>query len=338
MRIGKLQIAAGHSPWTDPRSLGLSVLIHAVLLGLGSLLVLAVKVPSSSGPTAFLTAEVGPVDNRAEPESGGGSPGTLGGSASITLSGDRSPGEEIGPREGSADALIASVLPSARIQPTREDGPSGPSTMGPGLLPGAGSGGGGGSGGGVGGGVGSGVGPGTEFFGTPERALSFAFVIDYSGSMSHRNALRIAKTELLQSLDRLPPDAQFAVVFYNVQSDVFLDARGKRGLMPATQENKAVVRDRMSSIRPEGGTDHARALRAAIALKPEVIYFLTDAETMDDEVAVAIQAEAGPIRIQAIEFGDGPASAGNGAIRTLATGTGGSFRHVDISEIAAKSR
>ena len=59
------------------------------------------------------------------------------------------------------------------------------------------------------------------------------------------------------------------------------------------------------------------ALRAALALKPEVIFFLTDADLMTNGDVNEILAEAGTTRIQAVEFGRGinlgerpPATAG----------------------------
>src|SRR4051794_21060651 len=56
----------------------------------------------------------------------------------------------------------------------------------------------------------------TEFFGAPECAGSFAYALDRSGSMATRNSLDVAKRELMSSLDKLPPDATFSVVLYNL--------------------------------------------------------------------------------------------------------------------------
>jgi hypothetical protein len=293
-----------------------------------------VSVPHGGESPTVLNAEVGPVDNRASSESGGGSPGDLGGTAktgSPRLRADGKASTAGVSRLDSADGLLAGVLPSPTGTQTAEANPTGPATTGVGLLPGEGSGGGGGSGGGSGGGVGKGIGPGTEFFGAKERASSFAYVIDCSGSMTNRGALRIAKAELVNSLDRIPPDARFSVVFYNVEATVFPDAKERAALMPATMANKDRLKERLGNVKAGGGTDHARALRAAIALKPEVIFFLTDAESMDQETADALRSEAGPIRIQAVEFGDGPASGAASPLRDLATATGGTFRHVDLS-------
>ena len=147
--------------------------------------------------------------------------------------------------------------------------------------------------------------------------------------------MRIAKAELVNSLDRLPPDAKFSLVFYNTEPSIFADPAGLNALMPATLDNKDRAKGRLSAIRADGGTDHTRALLAAFALKPEVVFFLTDAERMDDDEARSIRSEAGSIRIQAIEFGDGPSSGGASPLRDLATSTGGSFRHVDLSTLRA---
>ncbi len=209
------------------------------------------------------------------------------------------------PRDPAAEALLSEVLPSLPSAEASRRALPGPQ-LGSGVLPGPGLGGGGGSGGGSGGGVGRGVGPGTEFFGARERAESFAYVIDCSGSMASRSSLDVAKRELLSSLNQLPPDARFAIVFYNLRPTIFSDPQGRRGLMPATLANKARARDQMASVAPDGGTDHQTALRAAIALRPEVIFFLTDADLMTENDVAEIRSMAQNTRIQAVEFGAGP--------------------------------
>jgi von Willebrand factor type A domain len=321
------------SPLRDVRALGASAAFHVAILALASIAALGVHTPFTTAPPKVLNAEIGPVDNRVPKDEGGGAAGELGGtSEALRISTESRASRGKAALDGVADRLLADAPPPPVDSPrATEKAPPGPSTTGLGLLQGAGPGGGGGSGGGSGGGVGKGIGPGTEFFGAQDRASSFAYVIDCSGSMSNRGALRIAKAELLNSLDRLPPDAMFTVVFYSVRATVFPDANGMPALMPATRDNKARLRTRLNAIHPDGGTDHGVALRAAIATKPEVIFFLTDAERMEVDDAKALRDEAGAIRIQAIEFGDGPVSGATSPLRDLATGTGGTFRHIDLS-------
>lgn len=319
------------SPLTDYRSLGASAVFHLALLLLASVAAFGVGAPRMLEPPPVLSAEIGPVDNRAPLASGGGSPGDLGGTSSeavrLTAEARSVPGRDA----AAADQLLAESTPAPRAKPEIDPVPSGPPTTGIGLMEGAGSGGGGGSGGGSGSGTGKGVGPGTEFFGAKERASSFAYVIDCSGSMSNRNAIRIAKAELLSSLDRLPPDAKFTVVFYNIKASAFADGQGQSKLMAATRENKDRLRTRLTAIRSDGGTDHAVALRTAFAMKPEAIFFLTDAERLEGGDIEALREQAGTIRIHGVEFGDGPASGGESPLRNLSASTGGTFRHIDLS-------
>ncbi|MHC5542509.1 vWA domain-containing protein, partial [Singulisphaera rosea] len=192
--------------------------------------------------------------------------------------------------------------------------------------------GGGGSGIGSGGGIGRGVGPGTEFFGAREHARSFAYVIDCSGSMATRNSLGIAKRELLNSLSQLPPDAEFAVVFYNLNAKVFTDPQGHPGLMAATQTNKLRARVQLDEVDSIGGTDHMLALRAALAVNPEVIFFLTDADLMTNTDVDDILHESKNSRVQAVEFGRGADLGGTNPLRRLASSTGGTYRYLDVTK------
>jgi hypothetical protein len=326
-----LKSQIGQTPLTDPRSLVSSLLFHAGLLFVASMAALSVVIPRAPELPQVLRGELDPIDNRDPAKTGGGGPGELGGLGETavvpTAGGEANPGAV---RDPSAEALLAEILPVPVPADALPRALPGPQITGIGVLPGPGLGGGGGSGGGSGGGVGRGVGPGTEFFGAREHAGSFAYVIDCSGSMGTRNSLDVAKRELIASLDQLPPDANFGTVFYNLNATVFSDPQGRRGLMAATAANKARVRAQLATIAPFGGTDHMLALRAALALHPEVIFFLTDADQMIDEDAAAIIAEAGSTRIHCVLFGRGADLGEATPIRKLAAATGGTYRYIDV--------
>jgi hypothetical protein len=180
--------------------------------------------------------------------------------------------------------------------------------------------------------VGRGIGPGTEFFGAREHGRSFAYVIDCSGSMATRNSLEVAKRELLASLNQLPPDTLFSVIFYNLQAIVFSDPSGQQGMMPATSGNKSRVLTQLQKVAANGGTDHMLALRTALGLKPEVVFFLTDADLMTNNDVDDILAEARGSRIQAVEFGRGTDLGLETPLRRLATTTGGTYRYIDVTK------
>jgi von Willebrand factor type A domain len=330
----------GETPMTDPRSLGSSALVHAVLILVGTLTVLSGALPRTAEERPMaMKGELEPVDNRADAKKssgsgGGGSPGEIGGLGSVAYLARPSPEDpQAAEPDRAADDLLSEILPSTTKKPADalQRALPGPQTTGMGLVPGSGTGGGGGSGGGSGGGVGRGIGPGTEFFGAREHGRSFAYVIDCSGSMATRNSLEVAKRELLSSLNVLPPDARFSVIFYNLKVRVFNDPSGQQGLMPATSANKVRVQNQLRTVSPDGGTDHMLALRAALGLRPEVVFFLTDADLMSNNDVNEILAEAAGSRIQAVEFGRGSDLGMETPLRRLATTTGGTYRYIDVT-------
>jgi hypothetical protein len=148
--------------------------------------------------------------------------------------------------------------------------------------------------------------------------------------MATRNALDMAKRELLGSLNQLPPDAQFGVIFYNLRAFNPIDPQGQPALMAATAVNKDLVRRKLAPVSPDGGTEHMLALRAALSLHTEVIYFLTDADLMTNSDVSEILALAGATRIQCIEFGRGSDIGGSGPLRRLASASGGTYRYIDV--------
>jgi hypothetical protein len=320
------------SPLTDLRALLSSAVFHAIVLALASVVVLTQGLPRSAEESTPLRGDLGPVDNRIPARAGGGA-GEIGGTLTpeqMVIAADGQSAESQALPDARADALLEEILP-AQVSPTPEDRAlPGPLATGVGVIPGAGTGGGGGSGGGSGGGEGKGIGAGTEFFGTRERASSFAYVIDRSASMTNRGSIDMAKAELLSSLGQLPPDTRFGVVFYNESPKTFADPEGRETLMPANSSNKARLATRLAELRADGGTDHVDALRAGLALKPEVIFFLTDADQMNDREAEMLAQEAKGIRIQAVEFGVGPDTGLSVPLRSLANATGGSYRYIDV--------
>jgi hypothetical protein len=341
-----LPTSLGHTPLTDPRSVGTSALVHGLLIVIASFTALnAVGMPfrENDRPKA-LYGEIDPVDNRDSmpfvPGEGGGSPGEIGATSSVPFAApsDESKAPEAA-RDPMADALLAEIVPNSQPKQgeTIQHALPGVHTSGAGLIPGSGSGGGGGVGGGSGGGAGRGIGPGTQFFGAREHAHSFAYVIDCSGSMAMHNSLDVAKREMLASVGQLPPDASFAVIFYSLDARILSDPQGRKGLMAATTRNKARLQAQLTSVTPLGGTDHMLALREAIKLKTEVIFFLTDADLMSNNDVNEILAEIGTTRIQAVEFGLGTELGIKSPLARLATTTGGTYLYIDVSKFPRSS-
>jgi len=79
------------------------------------------------------------------------------------------------------------------------------------------------------------------------------------------------------------------------------------------------------------------ALREALKLKPEVIFFLTDADLMSNSDVNEILAEVGSTRIQAVEFGLGTELGLRSPLSRLATTTGGTYLYIDVSKFPRSS-
>jgi von Willebrand factor type A domain len=124
----------------------------------------------------------------------------------------------------------------------------------------------------------------TKLFGLEAQGDKFVYVFDRSGSMGDDGGkpLREAKKQLLASLNDLDESSQFYLIFYNDQPRLFDLGTSQGRLIFATASNKRQAEDFISNISAGGGTDHMAALTAALRLRPDVIFLLTDGEQKDD--------------------------------------------------------
>ncbi len=181
----------------------------------------------------------------------------------------------------------------------------------------------------------------TSLFGAVGEGYKFVYVFDRSASMggSGRESLRAVKAELLASLKNLDTVHQFQIIFYNERPTVFNPSSAPGRLAFATEKNKERAIRFIESIQADGGTEHEDALKAAIRLKPDVIFFLTDADDpkLSPSQLEKIQRLAAGIRINAIEFGAGPKREKAGFLADLARQNGGDYVYVDVIQPAKRS-
>jgi hypothetical protein len=175
-----------------------------------------------------------------------------------------------------------------------------------------------------------------RLFGLVGEGYKFAYVFDRSGSMGGdgRESLRAVKAELVQSLKGLGRVHQFQIIFYNERAVLFNPSGTSGRLAFATDENKDRAARFLNSITAEGGTAHEDALRLAIRLRPDVIFFLTDGDEpkLTPAQLQKISERAAGIVIHCIEFGPGPKPAGTSFLADLARQNGGKYAYVDISK------
>ena len=178
----------------------------------------------------------------------------------------------------------------------------------------------------------------TRVFNVEGEGSRFVYVFDRSASMEGSDGispLEAAKAELLASIEALQPMHQFQIIFYNDRQWIF-NPSGDPGKLPlATPQNKERARKWIRSITPDGGTRHDEALLAAIRLKPDCIFFLTDADDpkLSDAQLEMICRRAAGIPIHTIEFGMGPRSGPPSFLARLAQMTQGNYAYVDITRL-----
>lgn len=118
---------------------------------------------------------------------------------------------------------------------------------------------------------------GIGFFGTRGTASSVVFVVDMSGSMENGRFIR-AQQELVKSIHKLHVTQKFYVIFFNSHAVPMFFPSPAKEMVSATPLMKRKVTRWITERRTGQGTDPEEALLLALALKPEVIYVLTDGE------------------------------------------------------------
>jgi hypothetical protein len=162
------------------------------------------------------------------------------------------------------------------------------------------------------------------------------YVIDRSSSMGLHGALAAARQQLLASLEQLPATARFQIIVYNRTAEPVL--ANQPGLMPASRENLQRVATQLSTLTAEGGTDHPPALRRALALHPDVVFFLTDADdlTAEDLRAVTRLNPGRHTVIHAIELNTRNRDRPDMPMHVLARDSRGTYQAVDLRTGSAR--
>lgn len=124
-----------------------------------------------------------------------------------------------------------------------------------------------------------GMGPRSPFMGVSGNAYRIVYICDASGSMLQRRHVVIQA--LNESIDKLKPVQFFNVFFYHNGDFEALD---KGQLVAATPANKSKAYDFAREMETRDSTDPTRAIRSAMGMKPQLVYFLTDGfdERVDD--------------------------------------------------------
>ena len=172
---------------------------------------------------------------------------------------------------------------------------------------------------------GLGEGGGVGFFGTTARGRSFVFVVDCSGSM-RGSRFRRAVAELEKSLSQLEPDQRFQVLFFNDDAVPLVHSKYQDQLIPADRRAMQEVFAWINAREANGGTVPDDALVRALALKSDVVFFLTDAEKVPRTVRTLIlRKNKNRTIIHTIAFGN---QGGETLMQGIAADHSGRYRFV----------
>jgi hypothetical protein len=166
---------------------------------------------------------------------------------------------------------------------------------------------------------------GTSFFQIETQARRVVYVIDRSSSMGKQGALARACRELVASLLALPPDASFQIIVYNSTAQTLLPAHP--GWLQATDANRELAAAALDQLEAVGGTRHQLALPMALSLRPDVIFFLTDADDLTPAYVREVTSQnRNHAVVHVIELNPSASSDGNMPLQVLARENGGVYR------------
>ncbi len=179
----------------------------------------------------------------------------------------------------------------------------------------------------------------TQVFGAEGTGSKFIYVFDRSASMEgfQGRPMAAARSQLVASLDDLESVHQFQIVFYNELPTVFQPDRSRDpSILFASDENKRLAKSFVTNIPAVGGTRHLEALRLALGMSPDVVFFLTDAaepQLTPAELAEIRRYNRSEATINSIEFGSGPQRRGDNFLERLARQNRGKHVYVDVTKL-----
>jgi hypothetical protein len=180
----------------------------------------------------------------------------------------------------------------------------------------------------------------TGVFGIEGQGSKFVYVFDRSGSMQgfQGRPLAAAKRELIASLNDLESVHQFQIIFYNERPYVCNPRQESTPrMMYGTDRDRTLAVDFIGAVVADGGTRHTEALKLAIGMRPDVIFFLTDADeprlTATELAQIRRLNQSAGASINTIEFGAGASTNRFNFLVQLARQNGGQHVYVDVTRL-----
>ena len=135
----------------------------------------------------------------------------------------------------------------------------------------------------------------------PCSAQTVVYVLDCTGSMT--DYMMYAQYLLKQHIRDLKPSQRFTILRYTDRPPVGLGGLGRGQFIAADEAGRRAAEKFLEGCRPQGAGHPAEALRRAFALKPQVIYFVTDQDFDDTVVDLIDQLNAERrVTVHAIDY------------------------------------
>jgi hypothetical protein len=128
--------------------------------------------------------------------------------------------------------------------------------------------------GGFGAGMGAGQRLGVGVWDLRVTANEIAYVVDFSGSII--TVVDDLRRELKRSIGRLRAEQRFNVVIFFGEGNRTRTLSFAPELVAATSENKAAFIEWIDTKPPRGGTEPFDAMRRALAMRPDAVFFFSD--------------------------------------------------------------
>ena len=173
-----------------------------------------------------------------------------------------------------------------------------------------------------------------RFAGTSGTGKRVVFVVDASAVMGggRQTPLSHARKELAFSFQDLNATQRFQVVYFNETTNT-LPTEETDLLISVSPSNLKRSHAFLETVKGTGRGDPKVALLKAIALKPDLIFFLSDenAVQLTTDQIESVKREADAIPIHGVEIGNGMEPDQPTAIKTLAAVCRGQFQWVNAS-------
>lgn len=165
-----------------------------------------------------------------------------------------------------------------------------------------------------------------------EGARRIVYVVDRSGSMT--DSLYIVKMELRTSITEVGEETEFHVIFYSSGAPIEMPTRR---LVHATERNKRLAYEFIDTVIAGGETDPSQAIKRAFAVRPELVYLLTDGEFDRGIIDLVKRLNVGGgVRVFTIGFlYTHPGTAGEGILKRIAAENGGEYKFVSEQDLAS---